>query len=302
MLPHATRAGLAFTLLSLAACAVGEGGEPSDRRAAALADAPVPPPGFFPAPPPFDASGPAAVTIRAAFEDALSNQAKPLAHDGETYDVRKLSCTQLWVSAEGYQCQLEYRLHATDDYVAVDVPRASTAAERLFGALEGGGAKPWDDPRHGAYIDLTNGTVAPAHAAFEDRSSYFPPPEPNVSATGKAAQAVLDAFTTAGMHDENGMIFVVCGVQTRPAGCSYDFIRPDGFGTTVPGATLGPEASALLWTAVKDVGLAAGLRPDGDPNAEPTFFNARSFTWDGTTLRLYLVLSNRTPPPPPPTR
>jgi hypothetical protein len=132
-------------------------------------------------------------------------------------------------------------------------------------------------------------------ASFEDRSKLRPPVAANVEVTGAAAIRILDALTAARVRDDDGTLSLVCGAANGPPTCSH-WSYPNGLGTPTTPTRVDAAAAQALWSAITNAGETAGIGIDGDAHAPPTILNARSFTWDGTTLRLHLVLSNVKPP------
>jgi hypothetical protein len=286
---------LSFALL--AACSAPATEALSTAQNLGAESPPVPPPRPFPPPPRVSATGKPAANLRTSFEAALSKAGHDAAGEGESYDVRRLDCRHRWAIEVdyGYQCSFDYRT-GTGDYASVVVD-TSTMAESLFDALSNAGATPFLDPSHGKFERLTNATISREASAFDDRSHYFPPPDPNISVTGDLAHAVLDALTAAEVRDQDGTVFVVCNAFDGAPKCGYWFVLRDGFGTTVGQTEVNADTSALLWTSMLNVAAATGVQSVG--GGPPLSFNARSLSFDGTTLRLLLTTSSIIPPPQP---
>jgi hypothetical protein len=260
------------------------------------------------------AIGSTASAINQAVDAILTAQTPPLpSGPGTTFP--SVSCADVsppFGGASGYTCTLEVQVGSSAP-VTITLPVPSPLAQALYTAIVSAGTMPCFS-KASTTIDLANLSVTSLRAEYDDGSNDQPFDPPNVVVQGADAQAILDAFSSAGIDDcdPTRYVFLECNRLGGSASCGAQFMPLDmvgssdlvplcfGAGQTWPGPSIDAAASTALWQSILTAATDAGFQPTSGTLAETTVINARYFTWDGTNLTFSLVQGNATPPAPPP--
>jgi len=231
-----------------------------------------------------------------------------------THTIPSLSCSS---------SECNFKLQNGSSLVDIKLDPASPLARNLYSALVAAGAEPCGGAiapapppggGGGSYLKLTSMTVRLNEAEFDDVSSYTHGWEPNVVATGAAAQAMVAAFSFAGINDcdPSSSVFMICNTRNGHPECGYQR-RPYkkvgaywyldtciGTGGMLPGDDLSNDQATKVWQAILGAAQAAGFKPNDIPLEQTNIINGHFFTFDGTTVRFFLIADHATPPMPPP--